>query len=401
MLELFALGIYSVQWLGVVLGVGAEVVLLCAHLIALHQRQPQWLESIPAVRAAQFIGLALIVLSGGGAVLFHILTGQEELLLLPVFSFKWALIIALVLAYILEKHVGKGKVVLEGFAGATWLALFLVHSIAPELDWAGLALLYGTWVILFGVVWSLFVLVMRHARVAAHATAPQPIEIKPAHREAPVPVVKVVPKPIVVAQPASMPVPPQPKPVVVAVVPVPAPKPVVLTSAVPTPPPKPIAAVAVAEKKPSFFARFFALFKRAHREPIIVVKEDLPKVKEKTAVPVTVVATHAAPVMPKVVPTPAPVPIMAAVSAPVTHPLVAAAAQPAPKVAPPPVKPVSPGTNLPVVEHLELEAPHQAPVAVPAPAYVPDWSHLPGLRIMPQRAEDLHLQNRPPVVQFA
>ena len=68
MAELFALVLYSAQWFGIVLGVGAEVVLLLAHLFSLHEHEHEWLKLVPSVRAAQGIGLVFIVVSGAGAV---------------------------------------------------------------------------------------------------------------------------------------------------------------------------------------------------------------------------------------------------------------------------------------------------------------------------------------------
>lgn len=306
MLELAALLLYCVQWLGVVLGVGAEVVLLVSHLISLHEHKPQWFASIPAVRAAQFIGLALMVLSGAGATAFHFIIGQQELLLLPVFAFKWVLIVALVVAYLLEKHVIRGHAALEGFTGATWLALFMVHSAAPIAPWAILGMFYAAWLAVFGLGWGMFVLLMKRTNTAA-------IKIV-----VPV-VVKAAPAPVVAARPAPVVPPPVIKPV---------PAPVVVAAPPPTPP-KPV----------------------APPPPVPVAKP---------------------------VPPPPPPP----------KPIVSVA---------PPLAPLNPA-NLPVVEHLELTAPHTV-VAPQEPVYVPDYNHLPGLRIMPQRHEDLHLHNRAPVVQ--
>lgn len=79
---------------------------------------------------------------------------------------------------------------------------------------------------------------------------------------------------------------------------------------------------------------------------------------------------------------------------------IAVASAPAP--APVPVATVG---GLPAVEYLELEAPHTpAPVAAqsaPAARYVPDYANLPGVRVMPQRPEDLAQESRAPIVQPA
>ncbi len=318
MVEVFALVIYSVQWLGVVLGVGAEVVLLVAHLIALHHRQPQWIESVPAVRAAQFIGLLLIVASGVAAVVYQFLIGDTAPLFMAVFGFKWALIIALSVAYMLEKNLLRGHAVLEGFTGATWLALFLVHSVAPISPWLDLILFYTAWIIAFGVVWGSFVLLMKYTGKGS-ITAPAaklPDQKVPGFTR---PAEKPQARPDHFAQKVS---PPPPPPVPKPVPPPPPPTPIVV-SAPPPPPPAPK-------------------------------------------------------------PTPPPVPSIAL-----------AKEGPAPVLASKPI-------NLPVIEPLELAAPRVTQAAKPAVArYAPDYDHMPGLRVMPQRVEDLHLQNRGPVVQAA
>src|SRR5581483_9034897 len=172
MWELIALGLYSVQWLGVALGVGAEVVLLCAHLIKLHEHNPQWLDNEPSVRAAQGAGLLLIVISGIGAVGYQFLVGQAGILLEPVFLFKWTLIGGVVFAFLLERSLWHARAALEGFAGATWLALFLVHTVAPREAWAVLGLWYGAWVLCFGLVWAGCVLMLKGSKpIAAAAPA--------------------------------------------------------------------------------------------------------------------------------------------------------------------------------------------------------------------------------------
>jgi hypothetical protein len=57
--------------------------------------------------------------------------------------------------------------------------------------------------------------------------------------------------------------------------------------------------------------------------------------------------------------------------------------------------------NLPAVEYLEIEAPKKA-APPPEPAqYVPDWAHLPGLRIMPQNPSELPQESRAPLIKAA
>ena len=369
MVEVFALVIYSVQWLGVVLGVGAEVVLLVAHLMALHQHKPEWLGSVPAVRAAQGLGLVLIVASGAGAVGYQFLIGQPDLLVLPVFGFKWALIGALAGGFFLEKNLTRGRALLEGFVGATWLALFLVHSIAPISPWLDLSVFYAGWLLVFVIVWGAFVLLMKYtghtsAKPFSQKSSAQKISPPP-----PAPKLIIKPAPVVVHAPA-------PAPVHVAA---PAPKPAPVHIVVPAPVVHPVAAATVvpvkpAVKKESFWHKLVSFFAK---KPKAVPAAVAPVVVAAPAKPVQ------APPPPKLVPVVVPKP-----------PVVAA------KPVAPPVKPA----GLPATVPLELMAPHPAaPVAKApaAPGYAPDYSNMPGLRVMPQRPEDLHQENRGPLVQPA
>jgi hypothetical protein len=301
MVEIFALGIYGVQWLGVVLGVGAEVVLLVAHLMTRHQHKPQWLESVPAVRASQFVGLLLIVTSGVAAIAYQFLIGDTVPLFTPVFGFKWVLIGLLIGAYLLEQRLSHGRAMLEGFAGATWFALFLVHVVAPLLVWVDLFFFYTVWIFIFSIVWGVFVLLMKYTGKGS-IEAPEPIPVS--QKVSPPPAPRPIPKPAPVPVAAYTPPPPKPTQ--------PPPAPISIPKSVPMPPP---------------------------RAPA---------------------------------PQPAPAPVVASVP-----------------------------TNLPAIEPLELAAPHVAVPPAPKVNYKPDWDHIPGLRIMPQRPEDVHLQNRGPVVQPA
>lgn len=417
MWELFALAVYSVQWLGIVLGVGAEVVLMVAHLTALHEHKPQWLATIPAVRAVQRWGLVLIVVSGVVAVGLQALL-DPSVFLIPVFGFKWALIVLAWSAFLASRSGGRATI--EGFAGGTWLALFVVHSVAPSTaTWAVLGAGYAVWLAVFGLLWTSTVYLMGRstARVAVPAPAAQPVAITPTKpAAAPRPVVipphkpAVAPQPVAIIQPKPV-APAQPAPVRVVAPPVvaaAAPKPVV-PPVVGTPPAKPVVAPVILHSEPkpvsapspavihvapprlSLWKRFMSLFTRAPKTAVAPTPVSKP-----------IVAT----------PPPAPKPSMAAVSAPVHYnpptdapkPIAAKPVTAALGTPPAPITSEKPHPNLPVVEHLELLPPTPEAVVASAPSevgYVPDWNDLPGLRIMPQKPEDLSKQNRAPLVQAA
>src|SRR3990167_11355785 len=89
--ELLYFTIYVLQQLGIMLGVGAQTVLLCTHLIAVHhgEAEPPHANYAEAARKALRAGFFLIIISGAGAVAIHALTGNTEVLFAPAFLFKW------------------------------------------------------------------------------------------------------------------------------------------------------------------------------------------------------------------------------------------------------------------------------------------------------------------------
>lgn len=379
MWEFIALCVYTFQWLGVVLGVGAEAVLLVAHLAARHRNEPAWLANIPAVRTVQRWGLVLIIASGAVAVLYQ-LVNDPSVLFIPTFGFKWALIALCAGVFWLEHW--RASAWFEGLAGATWLALFVVHSVAPIFMWVDLAFFFSLWVLLFLFAWGAAVWVMgRGARRAAFRAFMAKQE---GHADAHD------------ASAADAPAAPMPAPVVQAAAPKRrvAPMPPKLSKPAMVPPLRPVQPV-VARHEPdtephehrSLWQRLFGRHESAAPEPMS--------------------AAPAVPVVPHIPSEPPPA--MARASAPVR--LEPVALTPAPRYIPsaPRHTPQAPTpvavSGLPAVEHLELMAPQRpAPAAAskPAPkAYVPDYRNLPGVRVMPHSPEELAHESRAPIVQPA
>ena len=211
--EFFYFLIYVAQQLGIMLGVGAQTVLLCAHLLAVHHgdKENPHVTYAEAARFALVIGLFFIVISGLFAVVVHLLSGQVDIVLSPPFLFKWALIIVLLAAFFLQSRLREWVNFYYAFTGTTWYALFLVHSLGPITSWGSLWVLYILWGILFALVWWGFVALMqRDSKKTAPRPLPPPVIIT---------VKKEVPKPL---PPPPKPIPPPPPPPAV-VVPVPPP----------------------------------------------------------------------------------------------------------------------------------------------------------------------------------
>ena len=226
--ELFSLLIYLFQQLGVMLGVGSMTLLLCTHLLAVHRREAESPSTNYAhvAHGALSLSFFLIILSGLGAVVYHYLGGALGVLLQPAFLFSWVLIAILLAAHVLQGRLAQWSNGVYGFAGGTWYAFFLVHTLGPVTSWATLGILYALWILFFAAVWTGFLRVMAwkfKAPVLALAA-------KPAVKIIPPPAPKPTPPP-----PVPKPVPPPaPKPV-----PPPPPVPVFVPPPLPPPPPKP------------------------------------------------------------------------------------------------------------------------------------------------------------------
>lgn len=253
--ELVSLLVSIAQELGIVVGVGALTLTLIGHLLSLHANQNEATRRY--VRAAHHLramALFVIVLSGVAAVVLHVLSGSFAILVAPVFVFKWLLIALIVVLHFTEWHVsGIKQDVIEGFEGATWYALFIVHTLALIVQWGFLVLLYAGWVVTFGIIWAVFVWIMRGQSIKKSptlpASKPTPKAIKPSTPPVqkptpPPPTPKPTPKPVPPPQPKPVPPPPAAPKVevhpnhtmlpMVAELDLPAPK-----HAVPPPPPPP------------------------------------------------------------------------------------------------------------------------------------------------------------------
>lgn len=246
--EIVALVLYGLQQFGVMLGVGAETIILVLYLASLRDGvvQPKEAQFARAVRRALHFGLGTIALSGAGVVAYHTLLGQVDVVLQPAFLFKW-IIIALLLLSILARPRGAAfsHALWEGAVGGTWYALFLVHILAPVTSWPILLGLYSAWLTGFEACWWALAHAMhggREAMPARHVSVPGPMAAaKPAVIEKkiptqqsvskphPLPAIKLereqlVPKPVVAVAPAPhkpVPAPVPHKPYVMPAMPVP------------------------------------------------------------------------------------------------------------------------------------------------------------------------------------
>jgi len=244
--EFLYFGIYVAQQLGIMLGVGAQTVLLCTHLLNIHRNEPDAPHAsyATAARKSLSVGFFLIIVSGAAAVAVHLFGGNTAVLFAPAFLFKWVLIALVFGMFLLQNRLAHWSDVAAWFAGGTWYALFLVHTLAPITSWFNLVALYGAWLAAFGIIWVLFVLIMRKtAHGAAPAKVAVPVAVKTAPPPPPVPP-KSVPPPPPAPKPIVPPSPPMPKPTPPPLPLVPKPTPIApplsLAPVVVAPAPKPV-----------------------------------------------------------------------------------------------------------------------------------------------------------------
>lgn len=224
--DLVNLILYCAQQLGVMLGVGAESVLLIVYFLSLHEgrAEPRAEHFVPTVHKVLRWGLVFIICSGLLITAIHIFFGQFNVVFSPAFVLKWLLIGAVAGAEVLRRRGTFAHFAWEGVAGAHWYALFALHILAPVAAWGDLLVLYVLWVAGFMACFVSIAHAMG-APAPAHKPKEEPVPPQPKH------VVQAQP-PKPVFKPAPKPPPPEPKKFVTPPPP-PAPPPA------PKPPPPP------------------------------------------------------------------------------------------------------------------------------------------------------------------
>jgi len=159
--ELFGLALYLTQQAGILLGVGAELVLLVSYLLHVHAREVGPTRFVVPARFVERLGLGLIVLSGFGVVFYHVLRWEPTILFASAFIVKWVLIGVVLVGYQVEQYAEERKYAwrsaVHGFIGGSWLALFLLHILAPDTSMLFLLQGYVAWMAFFAVIWGGFV----------------------------------------------------------------------------------------------------------------------------------------------------------------------------------------------------------------------------------------------------
>jgi hypothetical protein len=163
MMSVVNLLLYCVQQLGVVLGVGAETVILVSVLWALrdgvlNNKEERFYKAVRHVRTA---GIVLILLSGVAITALEFQAQHGLVVFAPAYLFKCALIGAVLLLAASVRGVSAGAEIAEGAAGGTWYALFVIHILAPVATWTMLGEIYALWLVAFMFCWTVLVFSLR------------------------------------------------------------------------------------------------------------------------------------------------------------------------------------------------------------------------------------------------
>jgi hypothetical protein len=257
--EVLTLGLYLLQQLGVVLGVGAATLMLVAHLVAARDGVVEPAEATFArtIKRVLMVGLLLMVVSGVAITALHSVAGELLVIFSPAFIFKWILIGVVALPLMFAGRHPFPPLWFEGFVGGTWYALFILHVLAPLTTWVDLLLAYAGWMVVFLLGWGAVARVL-HAPNPAQPVkkvvalpspkpAALPVEKKPVTLSLPsfkplvASVLSAIPKPKLALPPAKpvaapTPVPAKPVAALAPVKPVAAPPPAKPALAVPTKP---------------------------------------------------------------------------------------------------------------------------------------------------------------------
>jgi len=271
--DVISLVLYCAQQLGVTLGVGAQTIMLVAYLSAMRDGvvDNQEAQFARAVRRVLNTGLVLIILSGVVITVMHVIAHtvvpgtNQPVVLTTAYLFKWFLVIA-VLAFTLLKNFPQN--IMQGLAGGSWYALFVVHILAPVASWSTLLTFYAVWMIGFFLCWMALTYFTKGKSRRSATEVGTPTK---ASGKAVPPIVK--PAPVFPFAPKPAPPPPKPTPPSIAPPPAPVPKPV---PPPPLPAPKPLAppAVTVPAPQQAHILQTLPQPDVAKKQEFAVVKED-------------------------------------------------------------------------------------------------------------------------------
>lgn len=155
--QMWSLLLYCTQQLGMVIGMGGALFLLVAYLFDIRDSKIDDHEMGIVYGAKRVIiaGICLIIVSGVGIIYIHWASSRGDILLAPAFIFKWILIAVVLGISLFHRKISVSSGIIEGMAGGSWLALLLLHILAPVTSFALLSITFVVWMLGFMTFWSL------------------------------------------------------------------------------------------------------------------------------------------------------------------------------------------------------------------------------------------------------
>lgn len=167
--------IFLLQQLGISLGLGAATFSLLFYVLSLKDGKVDESEKhfIHATGTVLVISLFLIVATGALITGAHYLAGEIGVISTPVFISKWLLVIIIMLGATLSALKAITPFTSATVSGASWYALFIIHTLAPNVSWDILGFGYVLWLAIFALG---FWVAGRHDTPVPHAP-PQKIAV--------------------------------------------------------------------------------------------------------------------------------------------------------------------------------------------------------------------------------
>lgn len=162
-IDAIGLLLYLLQQFGVTLAVGASTFSLMFYIVGLSDGVVDASEKrfMHAVYTTLRVGLLCILITGILITAAHYFAGEYAVLMAPAYLFKWILLgIIIINATLMDMRVlsaEHGGVI----AGASWYALFVIHTLSLSFDWTILVSVYAAWLLIF---WIGFRLLQKSAR---------------------------------------------------------------------------------------------------------------------------------------------------------------------------------------------------------------------------------------------
>ena len=170
--DVLQLCLYLAQQFGVLVAVGAQTIILVAHLHELHtpKLHEHEEELVRSARMVRLWALGVIVVSGIIITIEHAFLSSLATALQPVFLFKWLLLVAVMALHVIYNiSPAHWKWGVEGILGAVWYTVLIIHIAAPATSWTALLVLFAVWAVAFVALW-IGVSALMHG-VSPHTTA--------------------------------------------------------------------------------------------------------------------------------------------------------------------------------------------------------------------------------------